>query len=90
MPGPMNSRVAPPLAVSEALVPQLPTRAGERLLWGQATPARAALAIAYGARKHPGLTVVVVPDLQIAAQVEHQLRFFLPGSGPEVLAFPDW
>jgi transcription-repair coupling factor (superfamily II helicase) len=70
--------------------PPLPTRRGEHLLWGRLYGCAAALAAANAARIHDGLTLVIAADVQGAARLETELRFFLADSALEVLGFPDW
>ncbi len=76
------------------LNPPLPGRPGERLLWGRLYGAGAALAIAQAARHHPGLVLALVEDVQAAAVLRSELRFFLAGDGGgesvPLLVFPDW
>ena len=73
------------------LDPPLPSRDGERLLWGRLHGAAPALAIARAARAHPGLVLVLVEDVQSAALLRGALRTFLR-SEPELplLNLPDW
>ncbi len=76
------------------LNPPLPTRPGERLLWGKLQGVAPALAIAAAARLHPGLVLALVDDVQAAARLRDELAFFLagaPGTEPlPLLGFPDW
>ena len=70
-------------------LPPLPA-AGSRLSCGQLYGAARALAIADLARRNPGLTLVVAPDIAAQVALEVECRFFL---GPQIdllLAFPDW
>jgi transcription-repair coupling factor (superfamily II helicase) len=83
-----GSLLDPPLA--SPFQPPLPGGAGERLQWGQLSGAAASLAAAHAARRHPALTLAVAEDVQAALRLESELRFFLGGSGLEVLTFPDW
>jgi len=80
--------------LSSALQPPLPTRPGERLLWGRLYGAGTALAIASAAWRHPGLLVALVEDVQAAAVLRSELQFFLTGDQAEnqspLLGFPDW
>jgi transcription-repair coupling factor (superfamily II helicase) len=50
------------------------------------------LAVAAAARRHPGLTVMVVPDTPAADRMGTELRFFFAGDPDPlpVLHFPDW
>ncbi len=72
------------------LAPPLPSRPGERLLWGRLQGAGAALAIAGAARTHPGLVLALADDVQAAANLRAELRFFLAGDEVPLLVFPDW
>jgi len=69
--------------------PRLPAVPGERIQWGNAGGALAALAIARVARRHPGLLLVVTADAQGATLLESEIRFFA-GNDLELLGFPDW
>jgi len=80
---------AAPDAVSP-LAPPLPTKAGERLLWGRLYGSSRALAIAKAAERASGPVLVVAEDVQTTAQLQAELRFFLAGSELPVLGFPDW
>ena len=84
----------PRATLHSALNPPLPTRPGERLLWGQLYGAGAALAVAQAARRHGGLVLALVEDVQAAARLRAELQFFLGGVGgedaPPLLSFPDW
>ncbi|WP_132976255.1 transcription-repair coupling factor [Thiobaca trueperi] len=82
----MNHETPP----SSPLAPPLPTRPGERLLWGRLAGAGAALAIASAARRHTGLILAIVEDVQSAARLRAELGFFLAGSNLPLLVFPDW
>jgi len=78
------------------LSPPLPGP-GQRIQWGRLYGASAALALASAARRHAGLLVAVVDDVQAAARLSAELAFFLDsgtagareGQLP-VLGFPDW
>ncbi len=72
------------------LDPPLPTKPGERLLWGRLYGSGQALAIAEAALSAPGLVLAVVEDVQAAARLQSELGFFLAGSDRPVLGFPDW
>ena len=72
------------------LQPALPARSGDRILWGKATPGCATLATARAATRHQGLLLAVVPDVQAAAVMAQQLRFFLGSQDVPILSFPDW
>jgi transcription-repair coupling factor (superfamily II helicase) len=72
------------------LHPLLPTRPGERLLWGRLYGAAAALAIASAAREAHRPLIAVVPDMQAVMALCAELNFFLHGEDLPVLTFPDW
>ncbi len=84
----------PNATLHSALTPPLPARPGERLRWGRLYGAGAALAISQAARRHPGLVVALVDDVQAAAGLRSELQFFLKGDQPDttppLLGFPDW
>jgi transcription-repair coupling factor (superfamily II helicase) len=79
-----------PTALYSPLAPPLPSRPGERLLWGRLSGASAGLAIANAARQHPGLILALVEDVQAAANLRAEISFFLAGSDLPLLGFPDW
>ncbi|MBK1643321.1 transcription-repair coupling factor [Thiocapsa imhoffii] len=75
--------------MASVLLPPLPKRPGERLRWGCLQGAGAALAMAESVRRHPGLVVAVVADMQAATTLRAELAFFLGQDWP-LLSFPDW
>jgi transcription-repair coupling factor (superfamily II helicase) len=75
---------------TSVLEPPVPAATGDRLIWGGLHGSAAALAIAAGALKYPGLTLVATEDMHAAAELEQALQFFMDGSGMPVLGFPDW
>ncbi|MEJ2327487.1 MAG: transcription-repair coupling factor, partial [Chromatiaceae bacterium] len=79
-----------PAALHSPLDPPLPSRPGERLLWGRLYGASAALAIAQAARGGDGLLLAVVEDVQEAARLQAELGFLIDGATVPVLGFPDW
>jgi transcription-repair coupling factor (superfamily II helicase) len=79
-----------PAALHSPLDPPLPSRPGERLLWGRLYGASAALAIAQAARGGDGLLLAVVEDVQEAARLQAELGFLIDGANVPVLGFPDW
>jgi transcription-repair coupling factor (superfamily II helicase) len=89
----MNAPESAP-SLSSVLNPPLPTKPGERLLWGRLYGAGAALAMAAAARRHPGLVLALVEDVQAGARLGAELEFFLGrdpvGSASPLLGFPDW
>ena len=70
-------------------LPQLPA-AGARLNCGQLYGSARALAISEIARLHPGLTLVVTPDISTQVALETECRFFLGPKTDLLLSFPDW
>ena len=77
--------------IPELLNPKSPGRPGECLYWGQLYGASASLALAAAAQTRSGPVVVVTPDMQTAARLEHELRFFIGEHSPLLLLiFPDW
>lgn len=86
---PAAAATALPDAVSP-LAPPLPTRPGERLLWGRLYGASRALAIARAAERASGPVLVVAQDVQTTARLREELGFFLAGAKRPVLGFPDW
>jgi transcription-repair coupling factor (superfamily II helicase) len=72
------------------LNPPLPGHPGERLLWGRLYGASVALAIAEAARRHEGLVLAIVADVQHASTLRAELGFFLAGSGLTLSTLPDW
>jgi transcription-repair coupling factor (superfamily II helicase) len=71
--------------------PRLPTKPGERLRWGRLYGSSVALSIAAAVRQHPGLAVVISPDVASMERLEDELRFYLrDGHALPVLTFPDW
>ena len=87
------SEVAKAATAQSALIsplhPPVPSAHGERVFWGRLYGSATSLSAASAAREHPGLTLALVADVQSASRAEAELRFFLAGSGIEVLAFPD-
>ena len=69
--------------------PPLPA-AGDRLSCGRLYGAARALAIVEVARRSPGLTLVVAPDIPTQTALEAECRFFLGPEADLLLPFPDW
>lgn len=69
--------------------PPLPA-AGSRLGCGQLYGAARALAVSELARRNPGLTLVVAPDIAAQVALEVECRFFLGPQTDLLLSFPDW
>jgi len=76
--------------LASPLAPPLPTKPGERLLWGRLYGSSDALAIAAATERAQGSVLAVVEDVQVASRLQAELRFFLAGSDLPVLTFPDW
>lgn len=72
-----------------ALTPDLSDTTKFNQRWGHLPGAANALAIALGATKHNGLTLVVTPDSATAQQLQDELSFFA-GADMQVFALPDW
>lgn len=70
-------------------IPPLPA-AGSRLGCGQLYGAARALAISEIARRNPGLTLVIAPDIAAQVALEVECRFFLGPQTDLLLSFPDW
>jgi len=62
----------------------------ERSQWGRLCGSSPALALAQATRKARTLVLAVVEDVQAAARLTAELRFFLAGAKLPVLGFPDW
>ncbi len=73
----------------KALSPDLSDSTKFNQRWGQLPGAAAALAIAQGAAKHRGLTLVVTPNSASAQQLKDELVFFA-APGTQILTLPDW
>ncbi|MGV6827570.1 MAG: transcription-repair coupling factor [bacterium] len=78
------------VSTTSAFSPILPEGARTRWQWGRCKGSAAGLAIAKAAELHSDLTLVVTRDLQHTAELESQLRFFLPDADISLLHFPDW
>lgn len=70
--------------------PSLPTTAGTRFLWSGLHGAGASLAIANAATHFAGLILVVAEDVQTAARLEQEFKFFIQHTELKILTFPDW
>ena len=78
-----------PDKVKSAFQPPLPQQPEERLQWGQLYGCSSSLAIAAAADSFSGLILIVTEDVQSAARLEGELKFFL-GDNQAVISFPDW
>ena len=75
------------------LVPPLPKRLGQRLIWGQLHGSALGLALASAARTAIGPLVVVTEDTASGVRLAQDLRCYLGAereNDVEVLHFPDW
>ena len=69
--------------------PPVPTAQQPSIIWEGLTGCGDALALASAINNENRLFVIVTPDNQTAARLEHELSFFLQNSLP-ILQFPDW
>jgi transcription-repair coupling factor (superfamily II helicase) len=79
-----------PNALSDPSRPQLPEAENGRLQWGRLYGVSDALAIAAAAREYAGLVLVLIKDVQSAAELATSLEFFFSGADIQVFSFPDW
>ncbi|GAB2683536.1 transcription-repair coupling factor [Aliiglaciecola aliphaticivorans] len=73
--------------------PELPKKSGNIVHWGNMHGSSLSLAIANGAKRNPGSTLLVTADTPTALKLEKELHFFLAGAGDdqlEVKLLPDW
>ena len=71
-------------------VPPLPTRAAPLVRWGHCVGAGTGFAIARAVAGAESPLLVVTADVQAAARLTEELRFFLEDPTVEVLGLPDW
>ena len=77
------------------LLPKLPTQNKGSVEWTQLYGCARGLAIANAAKLHPGMTVIVTPNILSASHIEYELRFFLQNNESisktilPVFQFPD-
>ncbi len=69
--------------------PTVPYKIKQPIIWTGLTGCADALAIATAIANENRLFVVLTPDSQTAARLEHELDFFLQNEYP-ILHFPDW
>lgn len=72
------------------LNPILPDKRTPLVRWGRLYGASQKLAIVNAAEKYNGLTLVLVPDSQMASQIEEAIRFFAEDPNLTVSTLPDW
>ncbi|MGM3176175.1 transcription-repair coupling factor [Dickeya lacustris] len=65
----------------------LPGKAGEQRLLGQLTGAACAVECAEIVTRHPGLVVIITPDMQNALRLRDEIRQF---TAEPVMTLPDW
>jgi len=65
-----------------------PKQPGGHLRWGQLHGSALALAISQATDEHPGLVVVVTPDLLTTSKLLREIKFFNPEK--RLFTFPDW
>ncbi|MFY7698260.1 MAG: transcription-repair coupling factor [Legionella sp.] len=69
----------------------IPTSTENKQSWGQLYGSSLSLALAEYCRANTGLKVIIAPDNLTAAQLQHELSFFLDHEPrDELLMFPDW
>ena len=69
--------------------PIIPTP-GKKLFWGNLLGSSLGLSISQAINQHPGLTIIITPDLLTAQRLEMELQFFNTDDSLEILNFPDW
>ena len=70
--------------------PPVPTPSHPRVQWGQCREAGLSLAVARAATSLNEPLLLITPDVQSAARIEQELRFFLHDETLDVVYFPDW
>ena len=75
---------------ADTLMPPVPGSPGERLEWGGVRGAALALATARIAERLARPVLLVAADVQSAARLEHELRFFAGDTDLPIQVFPDW
>ena len=73
-----------------ATIPPLPQTAKQTVQWGRCVGAAAGYAIARAVGSANSPLLVVTADVQAAARLMAEVRFFLEDPSIEVLSFPDW
>jgi transcription-repair coupling factor (superfamily II helicase) len=71
--------------------PQLPTQAGQTLVWSELYGSSFGLAIVSAAQEHQGPVIVVTEDNRHAQSLEEEIRFYMgQHSHIPLLSYPDW
>jgi transcription-repair coupling factor (superfamily II helicase) len=70
--------------------PQIPESKAAALLWSGLQGCADALALASAIKNENRLFLIVTADNHAALRLEHELEFFLQGTGLSILHFPDW
>jgi transcription-repair coupling factor (superfamily II helicase) len=80
------------MAENNALIfsPKLPESKAAALLWSGLHGCADALALASAIQNENRLFLIVTADNHTALRLEHELEFFLQGTGLSILHFPDW
>jgi len=78
------------VAQLKTLFSDLPKTGASKLLMGDMPESAMAWALAETAKRHLGLVVAIAADSLMAAQLEHELQFFLNQEDIPILHFPDW
>ena len=77
-------------AVSSLFLPSLPTNPEQSVQWGAASGASLSLALTHAVERHPGPLLLATADVQNAARIANELKFFLGNDNFPVITFPDW
>ncbi|MCB1789711.1 MAG: transcription-repair coupling factor [Gammaproteobacteria bacterium] len=78
------------LSVVKSAVPPLPTPAHPEIRWGHCIGAATGLAVARVVETASAPLLVVTQDVQSAARLIEEIRFFLADDAVPVLGFSDW
>ncbi|MDD1612166.1 MAG: transcription-repair coupling factor [Methylococcaceae bacterium] len=80
------------MAEDNALIfsPKAPGSKNAPVLWSGLHGCADALALASAIKKENRLFLIVTADNHTALRIEHELEFFLQGTGFSILHFPDW
>ena len=77
-------------SVNSAAPPLLPKSHAEPAHWGNCVGGAAGYAIARAVGQATSPLLVVTADVQAAARLTDEIRFFLDDQSTEILNFPDW
>ena len=69
--------------------PNLPSESNPQVTWGQAYGCSKSLVLASAVEKFSGPTLIITPGIQVAQQLENELKFFCKPS-KKILLFPDY